>query len=407
MEGKTVESARSAHLASFTPTKPTTFISYSHDSPEHEARVLTLADRLIAEGVDCILDQYHPAPPEGWPKWMDRQIRDATSVLMVCTETYYRRVMGEEKQGTGRGVGWESTLIYTYLYENVATDDRFIPVLLPGGVITDIPAPVRGRTHYRTEPEDEYEKLYRRLTNQPLTPKPALGVKRVLPPQPRVPATTHATAHGNTTTDSAFRLSVAVSVETLTPPPAFENIPVLVVTARNIGLAPSYIASIDLHATVDGKDVRGPLANQPDDALLNHLNPALGDAIDVGRRVAYRYRLKTLILHIQASGAAVTLVKVAVQDEVGHVYEAAIPHEVNAMIGEADAMEYHTVSSSNLREVGYSKGTRTLEVRFHNGNVYRYSGVPETIFRGLLVAPSKGSYLHLNVKIIYPYTKIA
>jgi len=401
-----VEPTSSAADAS-APITPTTFISYSHDSPEHEARVLALADRLMAEGVDCILDQYHPHPSEGWHKWMDRQIRDATYVLMICTETYYRRVMGEEKPRTGLGVAWESTLIYTYLYENAATDDRFIPVLLPGGAITDIPAPVRGRTHYRTEPEDDYEKLYRRLTNQPLTPKPALGVKRAMPPQPRVPAMPQANPHGDTATDSAFRLSVAVSVEPLTPPPALENIPVLVVTARNVGLAPSYIASIDLHATIDGEDVHGPLANRAEDALLNHLNPPLGEAIDVGRRVVHRYRLKTLIGQVHASGASVALVKVAVHDEVGHVYEAAIPPEVNAMIGEAAAMEYHAVSSSNLREVGYSKETQTLEVRFHNGNVYRYSGVPETIFMGLLVAPSKGSYLHLNVKNIYPYTKIA
>ncbi len=64
------------------------------------------------------------------------------------------------------------------------------------------------------------------------------------------------------------------------------------------------------------------------------------------------------------------------------------------------------VSSSNLRDVGYSKGTQTLEVRFHNGGIYRYYKVPEGVFRALLAAPSKGSFLHLNVKSTYPYEKV-
>ena len=80
------------------------FISYSHDSPEHADRVLALADRLRQDGIDSILDQYIlGSPDEGWPRWMDRQIRDADFVLMICTPTYYRRVMGEE---TTRGRAW-------------------------------------------------------------------------------------------------------------------------------------------------------------------------------------------------------------------------------------------------------------------------------------------------------------
>ena len=42
--------------------------SYSHDSAEHKQRVLALADRLRANGVDARLDQYMMAPPEGLRK---------------------------------------------------------------------------------------------------------------------------------------------------------------------------------------------------------------------------------------------------------------------------------------------------------------------------------------------------
>ena len=69
---------------------PTIFISYSHDNDAHAARVLALADRLIADGLECVLDQYIGDPPEGWPRWMDRQIKAADLVLMICTETYYK-----------------------------------------------------------------------------------------------------------------------------------------------------------------------------------------------------------------------------------------------------------------------------------------------------------------------------
>jgi len=64
---------------------PKVFISYTHDSPEHIDRVLSLANRLRVEGVDCQLDQYEQSPPEGWPRWMERQIEWADFVLVVCT----------------------------------------------------------------------------------------------------------------------------------------------------------------------------------------------------------------------------------------------------------------------------------------------------------------------------------
>ena len=164
---------------------PTVLISYSHDSPEHADRVLALSDRLRADGIDCILDQYQDSPPEGFPRWMDRQIQDADYVLMICTPTYYRRVMGEEEPDKGHGVAWESTLIYQYIYNEGTSNTRFIPVLLEGGNESDIPTPWQGVKHYRPTTTEGYEDLYRRLTGQPLIPKPTLGTLRKLPPRER------------------------------------------------------------------------------------------------------------------------------------------------------------------------------------------------------------------------------
>ena len=78
------------------------FISYSQDSPEHARRVLDLADALRHGGLEVILDQYvFPAPDEGWPRWMETRLDEANFVLMVCTETYRRRVLGQEPPGKG------------------------------------------------------------------------------------------------------------------------------------------------------------------------------------------------------------------------------------------------------------------------------------------------------------------
>src|SRR5713101_5558501 len=164
---------------------PIVFISYSHDSQEHADRVLALSDHLRSDGIDCILDQYEDSPPEGFPRWMDRQIRDADFVLMICTPTYYRRVMGEEKPGTGHGVAWESTLIYQYIYNAGTTNTRFIPVLLEGGDASAIPVPWQGVKYYQPPTEAGYEELYRRLTGQPRTPKGKLGTLKRLPPRER------------------------------------------------------------------------------------------------------------------------------------------------------------------------------------------------------------------------------
>jgi len=159
---------------------PTVFISYSHDSPEHADRVLALADRLVGDGIDCVLDQYEESPPEGWPRWMDKHIRDADFVVMVCTETYYKRVMGEEEPGKGRGVRWEGNLIYQHLYDADTVNRRFVVALFDAADEKYIPTPVKGPSYYLVNSEEGYEDLYRRLTHQPRATKAKVGKLRKL-----------------------------------------------------------------------------------------------------------------------------------------------------------------------------------------------------------------------------------
>ncbi|ARU40010.1 hypothetical protein CCB80_02205 [Armatimonadetes bacterium Uphvl-Ar1] len=61
-------------------------------------------------------------------------------------------------------------------------------------------------------------------------------------------------------------------------------------------------------------------------------------------------------------------------------------------------MNLTPVSSSNIDAIGYDKESRTLRIRFKNGSVYDYHGVPESTYAGLMSAASKGTYLNTHVK---------
>lgn len=64
------------------------------------------------------------------------------------------------------------------------------------------------------------------------------------------------------------------------------------------------------------------------------------------------------------------------------------------------------VSSSNIESIGYDEQNEQVYVRFLNGSLYVYKGVPSHEFENLLNAPSLGSYLHRNYKNVYPYERI-
>lgn len=65
----------------------------------------------------------------------------------------------------------------------------------------------------------------------------------------------------------------------------------------------------------------------------------------------------------------------------------------------------HSVSSSAIRSVGYDEASQTLEVEFPKGEVYRYSEVPASVYREMLIAPSIGHYFHANVRNKFSFVK--
>jgi hypothetical protein len=68
--------------------------------------------------------------------------------------------------------------------------------------------------------------------------------------------------------------------------------------------------------------------------------------------------------------------------------------------------EMNLVSSSNIESIGYDGQNELVYVRFLNGSLYVYKGVPMHEYNNLMQAPSLGSYLHRNYKNVYIYERI-
>jgi hypothetical protein len=137
------------------------FISYTHDSPEHEAQMWKLCERLRKDGVECHIDLHEQSPMEGWPLWCSSQIEKADFVLVVCTETYEYRYRGEGTEGKGHGGNWEGLLIRQSIYDVRGKNRKFVPLVVSSHDKKYIPKELRGPTYYDLSQGGWYDELFR------------------------------------------------------------------------------------------------------------------------------------------------------------------------------------------------------------------------------------------------------
>ena len=159
----------------------TVFISYTHDTPDHEDRVWELSERLRGDGIDCRVDQQEDSPAEGWPRWCRNRIKEARFVLVVCTDTYLQRYEGNDDSGKGLGGKWEGFVITQELYDAQGKNTKFIPVIFSADQSQQIPLELHGATYYDLSANDAYQSLLRRLTGQPKRKASPLGPVPTLP----------------------------------------------------------------------------------------------------------------------------------------------------------------------------------------------------------------------------------
>lgn len=157
--------------------KPKAFISYSWTNHAHQQFVLSCAERLIADGVQVVMDVYDLK--EGYDKnqFMEKMVSDktVTHVLLFSDKVY-----SEKANLRKAGVGTESQIISREIYASVeqskfiplvcefdSNGEAFLPIFLSSRIWIDFSS--------QEAVNKNWEKLIRLLYGKPLVVKPELG----------------------------------------------------------------------------------------------------------------------------------------------------------------------------------------------------------------------------------------
>lgn len=70
-------------------------------------------------------------------------------------------------------------------------------------------------------------------------------------------------------------------------------------------------------------------------------------------------------------------------------------------------MRRRSVESSAVESVGYDPCTRTLEIEYAGGCVYRYLSVPPRAYELLLRVDSHGAFVNRRIKPYYRCLRVA
>jgi hypothetical protein len=153
---------------------PKIFISYSWVM---ENRVLELAERLVADGVDVVIYKWDLKEGQDKYVFMEQAVTnpEIICVLIICDKSYSQKA--DDRTG---GVGEETIIISSEIYGKVK-QEKFIPVVLEKDENDKpyLPAYIKSRIYIDLSSEDnyeaEYEKLLRNLYGKPEYKKPKLG----------------------------------------------------------------------------------------------------------------------------------------------------------------------------------------------------------------------------------------
>ena len=136
---------------------PKIFISYSHDSHEHKNWVLILANKLRADGVDVILDQWDLELGQNLPLFMEQGITKADRIIIICTDLYIKKA----NLGKG-GVGYEKNIATAELMKDFDTK-KVIPIIRSVTGEDKTPIFLAGRVYEDFSNESEFDDHYKIL----------------------------------------------------------------------------------------------------------------------------------------------------------------------------------------------------------------------------------------------------
>ena len=155
---------------------PKVFISYSWSSSKE---VIYLAEKLLANGVDVVLDKWNLKEGQDKYAFMEQCVNDPDidRVLIYSNEVYARKA--NERAG---GVGDETVIISGEVYGRTK-QEKFIPIVAEKDDNGEpcLPTYIKSRIYIDLSDDknfdNEFEKLLRNIFDKPLYKKPPLGNK--------------------------------------------------------------------------------------------------------------------------------------------------------------------------------------------------------------------------------------
>jgi len=156
---------------------PKIFISYSWTNPKHEEKVINLAERLVSDGVEVIIDKWDLKEGQDMFNFMETMVKsdDVKKVLIILDKKYAEKA--DKRTG---GVGTETQIISPEIYGDVS-QEKFIPIVFEKDENGNefVPTYLKGRIYIDLSDQDKfeenYEKLLRNIYQRPVYSKPKLG----------------------------------------------------------------------------------------------------------------------------------------------------------------------------------------------------------------------------------------
>lgn len=156
---------------------PKIFISYSWTTPQHEDWVINLAERLVSDGVDVIIDKWNLKEGNDKYNFMETMVKspDIQKVLIILDKKYSEKA--EKRAG---GVGTETQIISPKIYGDVS-QEKFVPIIAEkdenGNAF--VPTFLESRIYIDLSDgdkfEENYESLLRNIYQRPAYSKPKIG----------------------------------------------------------------------------------------------------------------------------------------------------------------------------------------------------------------------------------------
>ena len=169
------------------------FISYAREDAPYREWVKKLARRLIREGIDVRLDDWHLEPGLTIAEFMNREVRSANKILMLCSPKYRQKIHAMENRQKITGSGWESMLVASSLFGGSLPYDRLVVALARGAWKMSAPSFVEGLPYVDLNNGKPTKEAFGELSTRlwgtmPRAPK--LGSPKVAAPRQRGKAPT-------------------------------------------------------------------------------------------------------------------------------------------------------------------------------------------------------------------------